>query len=78
MTKTISLADDAYEAFAAVKGEGESFSDLARRAARELALRRMFDRGLKPLFTRKQAEEFKRKIRRWRAEGAGKRRGWDD
>lgn len=30
-TKTISLADDAYERLAAEKGEGESFSDVVRR-----------------------------------------------
>lgn len=32
-TKTISLADDAYEKLAAHKREGESFSDVVRRLA---------------------------------------------
>lgn len=35
MTKTISLADDAYEALNAAKRPGESFSVLARRLARD-------------------------------------------
>lgn len=51
MTKNISLADDAYEALAAVKREGESFSDVARRAARELARKHLFDRKRPPIWT---------------------------
>lgn len=31
VTKTIGLSDDAYERLAALKGEGESFSDVVRR-----------------------------------------------
>lgn len=31
MTKTVGLADDAYERLAALKGEDESFSDVVRR-----------------------------------------------
>ena len=42
VTKTISLADDAYEALAAVKRPGESFSDVARRLARDAALDEVF------------------------------------
>jgi predicted CopG family antitoxin len=34
MTKTISLSDDAYEALAALKRPGESFSELALRMSR--------------------------------------------
>lgn len=40
MPKTIGLADDAYERLAAVKQEGESFSDVVRRlTGGELLLR---------------------------------------
>ena len=35
MTKNISLADDAYDDLAALKREGESFSQLARRLRQE-------------------------------------------
>ncbi len=35
MTKNISLADDAYDALHEAKRPGESFSDVARRLARE-------------------------------------------
>ena len=78
MTKTISLADDAYEALVSVKNDEESFSQLARRLVRAEAQRKLFDRNRKPLFTKKQAEEMKRNIRKWRDEGGGRRRGWDD
>ena len=37
-TKTISLADDAYEALQALKRPGESFSDAVRRLARRRSL----------------------------------------
>jgi predicted CopG family antitoxin len=33
--KTITLAEDAYAALAALKHEGESFSDVVRRLARQ-------------------------------------------
>jgi predicted CopG family antitoxin len=56
MTKTISLSDDAYEALVAVRGPGESFSDVARRAAKELARRRLFDEARRPLWTKAEAE----------------------
>lgn len=39
MTKTIGLADDAYERLLAVKGESESFSDVVRRLTGAGALR---------------------------------------
>lgn len=51
MTKTISLADDAYDALVAVRLPKESFSSLARRAARELARRRLFDSARPPIWT---------------------------
>jgi len=37
-TRTISLSDDAYEALAAAKRPGESFSDVVRRLARRRSL----------------------------------------
>ena len=37
-TKTISLADDAYEKLRAQKREGESFSDVVRRLAGDVSL----------------------------------------
>lgn len=37
-TKTISLADDAYERLAAMKQEGESFSDVVRRLTSGVSL----------------------------------------
>ena len=43
MTKTISLSDDAYDALAAAKRPGESFSEVARRLARLAALDDVFD-----------------------------------
>lgn len=41
MTKTIGLADDAYDRLAALKGEGESFSDVVRRLTGAPLLRKM-------------------------------------
>jgi hypothetical protein len=43
MTKTISLSDDAYDALAAAKRPGESFSEVARRLAHLAALEDVFD-----------------------------------
>lgn len=43
MTKTISLSDDAYQELVALKRRGESFSDLARRAARLLRQERIME-----------------------------------
>lgn len=37
-TRTISLADDAYEALSAMKRSGESFSDVVRRLTRRRSL----------------------------------------
>lgn len=39
MTKTIGLADDAYDRLLAIKGEAESFSDVVRRLTGAGALR---------------------------------------
>lgn len=47
MTKNVSLADDAYDALAAVKRPGESFSDVTRRLARAEARRVLFDPSFK-------------------------------
>lgn len=41
MTKTVGLADDAYERLAALKGEGESFSDVVRRLTGAPLLRKL-------------------------------------
>ncbi len=68
MTKTISLADDAYEALVAVRHEGESFSELARRLSKLEARRWLFDRARPPLFDAKTAQEFQQQVRRWRNE----------
>lgn len=43
MTKTITLADDAYEALRSLKEPGESFSDVTRRLAMEVKRRRMVE-----------------------------------
>lgn len=43
MTKNISLADDAYDALHQAKRPGESFSDVARRLARESRRRSLVD-----------------------------------
>lgn len=62
MTKTISLADDAYAALVAVKREDESFSELARRAAVELSRRRLFDPSIKAIWNDQDAEALIRRI----------------
>jgi predicted CopG family antitoxin len=62
MTKTISLADDAYEALVSVKGADESFSELARRAAQALARKRLFDPTLKVSWTDEEADKLVRDI----------------
>lgn len=46
-TKTISLADDAYEALLAIKRPGESFSDTVRRLARRRSITELA--GIMPL-----------------------------
>ncbi|MGQ0536478.1 MAG: antitoxin VapB family protein [Methanobacteriota archaeon] len=69
MTKTVSLADDAYEALARVKLPEESFSDLARRLARMAAQERIFRRRDEPpALTEEEAEELKRRIYKARDE----------
>lgn len=62
MTKTISLADDAYEALASVKRKGESFSDVARRLAKLDAKRVLFDRSFRLEMSDEEAEAMKRAI----------------
>lgn len=76
MTKTISLADDAYEELSSVRRGDESFSDVARRLARAEKLRRLFDPSRKPLWTEAEAEEMVRKVRAWRDETAEPRYRW--
>ena len=68
MTKTISLADDAYETLVAAKRPGESFSQLARRLARESAKRDLFDRDLRWDLSDEDADALKRRVRAWRDE----------
>lgn len=67
MVKTLSLADDAYEALALVKRPHESYSDLARRLARLAAQAQVFERTDEPpVWTDEEAEELKGSIRRVR------------
>lgn len=68
MTKTISLADDAYETLMAAKRPGESFSQLARRLAQESAKRDLFDRDLRWELSDDDAEALKKTVRAWRDE----------
>jgi predicted CopG family antitoxin len=55
VTKTISLADDAYEALVGVKRPGESFSELARRIAKKEALNELLDPEREPLVSDEEA-----------------------
>ncbi|MFA5861975.1 MAG: antitoxin VapB family protein [Candidatus Thermoplasmatota archaeon] len=67
MTKTLSLADDAYEALTRVKRSEESFSDLARRLARLAAQEHVFQRSDEPpVWTDTEAEALKRTMYRAR------------
>ena len=69
MTKTLSLADDAYEALATVKRPEESFSDLARRLARLAAQEQLFrPTDEPPVWTKTEADALKRSIYRARDE----------
>lgn len=67
MTKTLSLADDAYEALSRVKRPEESFSDLARRLARLAAQAQIFQpfEGA-PVWNEKEANALKRSLYRAR------------
>ena len=60
MTKTISLADDAYEDLLAIKQDDESFSELARRLAWEARRNDFFDRSLRVDMT--EDELIRRKL----------------
>ncbi len=63
MTKTISLADDAYKMLAGAKRPGESFSDVARRLARLDRQRELFDREVRADLSDEEAEAWKAEIR---------------
>lgn len=76
MTKTLSLADDAYEALALVKSPDESFSDLARRLARLAAQAQLFARTDEPpVWTDAQAAALKRELYHARDESRRPRKG---
>lgn len=67
MTKTLSLADDAYRALALVKRSEESYSDLARRLARLAAQGQVFQRSDEPpAWADEEAESLKRAVYRGR------------
>ena len=68
MTKTISLADDAYEALLDVKRPGESFSDLARRVSKREALDLLLDPDFGLDMTEEEAEERLRRTYKARDE----------
>ena len=76
MTKNISLADDAYEALLRARKSGESFSDLARRLAKNDAGNRLLEPGRRFKMTRADAEAWKKKIYAER-ERSMKKRGWE-
>lgn len=76
MTKTLSLADDAYEALSLVKRPEESFSDLARRLARLAAQSQVFARSDEPpVWSDPQAAALKRELYRARDESRKPRSG---
>lgn len=69
MTKTLSLADDAYEALALVKRPEESYSDLARRLARLAAQAEVFQPSDEPrIWSDKEVAELKASVYRARDE----------
>lgn len=69
MTKTVSLADDAYESLARVKRPEESFSGLARRLARLAAQDEIFRQPAGPgVWSDAEAEDLKRTTYRARDE----------
>lgn len=76
MTKTLSLADDAYDALSRVKRPEESFSDLARRLARLAAQEHVFQRSAEPpVWSDDEANELKRALYRAREESRNSRVG---
>ena len=77
MTRTVALADDAYEALAAVKWPQESFSQVVRRAAKELARRHVLDPARKPLLSDAEADQMVKSVRKWRDESLEPRHSWD-
>ena len=68
-TKTISLAEDAYEALLAMKRADESFSDTVRRLARRRSLTELA--GIMP---REGAESLARAIEKGRVARLARRR----
>jgi predicted CopG family antitoxin len=69
VTKTIGLADDAYDRLVAVKGEGESFSDVVRRLTGAEALR-----ALAKTMPADVAEHYRSSIREARRRATRERR----
>jgi predicted CopG family antitoxin len=68
MTKTILLADDAYEALVDVKRPGECFSDLARRVSKREALDLLLDLDVGLDMTEEEADERLRRTHNARDE----------
>lgn len=68
-TKTISLADDAYEKLKAHKREGESFSDVVRRLAGGVTLSEYYG-----VLNEETADDLERVVEKRRAERSSSHR----
>ena len=74
MTKTISLADDAYEVLSRARRRGESFSDVARRLAKAATGGSLLDPDVRFKMSRKEAKDWIGRIYRERERSMKPRR----